>query len=511
MTHTAAVRSIILLGIAAGILAGGCQPGSPRQPAQQEPAPEAAEPAPRAEAPKKIVPDEGALRCTETPAPAGTGTPHAMKPPAAPDAAEPEDLIQKRSTAEGKENEPAFTDQEENGQLVLERGRVKIFRLARGGYRMFVNEEPFLIKGVIYNPTPIGKGYNYEFYNDPAKPWLTDGKLMEEMGINCVRVYCAGSDLEKTREFIRDMYEKFGIYTVLSDWIGLWEYPPPNYADPQFQKKTTDRILETVETLKDEEGLLMWVLGNENNYTFSGKIGFWTNEEIEALEEPCDKIFRKAEIYYSFVNDLAKKIKEIDPDHPVALSNGEESFLDIASREAPQIDILAIISYRGKRFGSLFRNVRNFYDKPVFLSEFGADSYDSLRKEPAPEIQAEYLLSQWESLYKNSVWSGNERGNVLGGIIFEWTDEWWKHNEGYEKDWNVHNPEAGWSEGAYYYDIRAENNMNMSEEWFGIVGIQREVKEGLNLREPKDAYFALQQEFTRPLVTRPLDPATPTE
>ena len=373
---------------------------------------------------------------------------------------------------------------------------IEIKSTKEGGYLLYVDEKPLLIKGVGYNPTPVGKGYDYDFFSDPNKPWLIDGKLMKEAGINCVRIYSAGKDLEKVREFIKDMYEKYGIYTLMSDWLGLWDYPRANYSDQNFKDMTMERILKVAEALKDQEGLLLWILGNENNYTFSGKIGFWTSEEIEKIAEPRQKQIRKAEIYYTFINDLAKEIKKIDPVHPVTLGNGEDGFLTVASGICKDIDALSIIIYRGKRFGNLFNNIRNSFDKPILLSEFGCDSYNADKDFEDQEIQSEFLLAQWEDLYSNTAFSGKNEGNALGGVIFEWSDEWWKYNESYEEDWPIHNKEADWSHGAYFYDIRAKDNLNMNEEWFGIVGLSEEIADGLNKRLPKKSYYALASYLT---------------
>jgi len=362
-----------------------------------------------------------------------------------------------------------------------------------GGYILYVDEEALLIKGVGYNPTPIGEGPDYDFFSNPNKPWLVDGKLMKEAGINCIRIYSPGKDLKKVKEFISDMYENFGIYTLMSDWLGLWDYPRANYSDQAFKDGTKNRILNVVKALKDEPGLLMWILGNENNYTFSGKIGFWTSSEIEKIDTPQQKQIRKAEIYYNFVNDLAKCIKKIDPIHLVTLGNGEDSFLTVASGICNNIDALSIIIYRGKRFGNLFSNIRNSFNKPILLSEFGCDSYNAYKNFEDQEIQSEFILSQWKDLYANTAFGGKKDGNVLGGVTFEWVDEWWKYNESYEEGWTIHNTEANWSHGAYFYDIRAKDNLNMNEEWFGLVGLSEEMIDGLNKRLPKKAYYALAQ------------------
>lgn len=374
--------------------------------------------------------------------------------------------------------------------------KIEIVQNKEKGYTLLVDKTPFLIRGVSYSPTPIGQGYKYNFFSDENKPWLVDGKLMKEAGINCVRIYSTGDDLEKVKQFIKDMYEKFGIYTAVSDWIGLWDWPRANYADQDFREKTKQRILKTAQALKDEDGFLIWILGNENNYTFSGKIGFWTSPEIEKIEKPYQKQIKKAKIYYSFIDEIAKEIKRINPAHLVALGNGDISFLNIASKICGNIDALAIITYRGKKFGNLFNGVRQTFDKPILLSEFGCDSYDAYKATEKQQTQADFLLSQWKNLYENTSFSANPKGNCVGGFIFEWNDEWWKHNEGYDKGWNIHDKEAGWSEGSYYFDIKAKDNLNMNEEWFGIVSLNPDIENGVNKRVPKKSFYALKDFFS---------------
>ncbi|MCK9615149.1 MAG: glycosyl hydrolase [Candidatus Omnitrophica bacterium] len=384
--------------------------------------------------------------------------------------------------------------------LFAEASKVAIKTTEEGGYYLTVDNKPFLIKGIIYNPTPICKGYDYEFFTDTNKQWLIDGKLMKDAGINCVRIYSTGEDLDKVKAFINEMYTKFGIYTIVSDWLGLWSYPGVNYADAQFQKNTKERILKITEALKGEKGLLLWVLGNENSYTFSGKICFWTCPEIDKIKELRKQIEKRAQIYYTFVDELAAEIKKIDPNHPVALGNGEESFLDIASKVCDDIDILAIISYRGKKFGNLFNHIKSYFNKPIFISEFGADSYDAYLEKEAEDTQSEYIISQWNNLFEHTVFSKNTQGNCLGGTLFEWSDEWWKHDEGYTPNWCIHNTEAGWSNGSYYFDIKAKNNgLNMNEEWFGIVALSdKKIKAtDVDQRIPKKSYYALKDFLNR--------------
>jgi hypothetical protein len=82
--------------------------------------------------------------------------------------------------------------------------------------------------------------------------------------------------------------------------------------------------------------------------------------------------------------------------------------------------------------------------------------------------------------------------------MFEWTDEWWKHNENDAEGWKTHDTESNWSNGSYYFDIQAPNNMNMNEEWFGIVALSEEMVDGLNKRLPRKAYYAVREFWKNP-------------
>ena len=370
--------------------------------------------------------------------------------------------------------------------------KVYIQSLKNGHFRLIVNKKPFIIKGVVYNPIPIGQNYDYDWWSDENRPWMIDGKLMKEMGVNAVRFYQPGKNPEAVKKVIDDLYKNFGIYTIMGHWLGFWNYPCPFYGDKDFREKIKEEILEMVKLYKDQEGLLFWVLGNENNYSFSGQVNPWSNEEIDKEPDPYKQKILRAKIYYSFVNELAKEIKKIDPNHPVALGNGELLGLDIANQYCPDIDIVACIIYRGKTFGNLFNSLKATFNRPIFLSEFGADSYDAYKDKEDQNMQALFLECQWQQIYQNL--AGKEgAGNCIGGTVFEWSDEWWKHNEYDSSGWAIHDTSAGWSNPSYYFDIQAKDNKNMNEEWFGIVALSEEKIDGLNRRIPRKSYYVLKQ------------------
>ncbi len=255
-----------------------------------------------------------------------------------------------------------------------------------------------------------------------------------------------------------------------------------------------------VSLYKDEPGLLLWVLGNENNYSCMGQLNPWSSEEINKETDPAKQRVLRAKIYYSFVNDIAKAVHRIDKNHPVALGNGELVGLDIASTVCPDIDLVACIIYRGKTFGNIFKYLKATFDKPILLSEFGADAYDAYLKKEDQNMQAFFLESQWRQIYENIANNKKGAGNCLGGAIFEWSDEWWKHNESDPSTWDIHDTESNWSNGSYYFDIRVKDNKNMNEEWFGLVALSQDLENGINKRSPRKAYYVIREFWKNPTV-----------
>jgi hypothetical protein len=110
-------------------------------------------------------------------------------------------------------------------------------------------------------------------------------------------------------------------------------------------------------------------------------------------------------------------------------------------------------------------------DKPMFVSEYGADAYNSTTGEYDPDSQA---LAVGEL-------AGELRaagGGVLGGTLFEWADEWWKVGGGSLDVQEV----GGMAPGGGPYPDGTFN-----EEWWGIVDIDR---------SPRPAFESLEAAFT---------------
>jgi len=370
--------------------------------------------------------------------------------------------------------------------------KVYIKTISGNRFKLIVNNSPYVIKGMVYSPVPIGENHTYDFWSDSRKPHMVDGKLMKDAGINTIRVYQPGKYVKDTKETMRDLYNIFGIRVAMGHWLGFWENP--NYADSVFREKIKEDVLDMVRIYKDEKGILLWILGNENNTSFSygpQSTNLWTTDEIEQLTDPFLKRRARAKFYYSFVNEVAKEIHKIDKFHPVVLANAELADIDVAGEITPDIDILGCSIYRGKSFGSFFREAQKKINKPILITEFGCDRYDAFLEKEDQDIQAEFIEAEVKEVDKNT-FSGTGAGNSIGCFVFEWTDEWWKLEENDAARWSIHDTAASWSNGAYYFDIKSPQNININEEWWGVCSLKKRSK-GLDEREPTRAYFKIKE------------------
>jgi len=372
------------------------------------------------------------------------------------------------------------------------KGRVRVIQYETGDWQLMVDNKPYIIKGITYAPTKVGQSpddatmtnWMYDDFNqngkidgpyeafvdknknnlqDSNEPAVGDFKLMRDMGVNTIRVY--HQPFEVNKELFRDLYETYGIRVIMGDFLGKYALgsgapwnPGTDYNNEEHKKNMLDSVTKMVEEFKDEPYILFWLLGNENVYGVA----------CNADKDP--------DTFFKFANEVAKQIKLLDPEHPVAICSGDILYLDKFGKDAPDIDIFGTNAYRGDYgFGFLWRQVKNETDRPVFITEFGCPAYaEGKSDEEAEALQAEYLQNSWEDIEENKAFNAGA-GNSLGGVVFEWLDEWWK---AYEP--GKHDTKGLW--------IGPFPDGFMHEEWLGTCG-QGDGKLSPFLRQLRKSYY----------------------
>jgi len=374
-------------------------------------------------------------------------------------------------------------------------GQVRFVKYESGHWQLLVDNQPFFIKGMSYMPSKVGQSpdngtltdwmkedddhdgivdapyqswidKNGNHKRDADEPVVGDFALMKDMGVNALRIYYQTS-LQTDKAFLEKMYKEYGFKVAMSNFLGKYAIGSgaswtegTDYENPVHQKKMMDYVKEMVMAFKDEPYTLMWILGNENNY------GVASNAD------------KKPIAYYKFVNEVARMIKSIDPNHPVAICNGDTLFLDKFGKYDPDVDAFGANVYRGDYgFGSFWSQVAELADKPAFITEYGAPAWGGAGKdlEQGEQAQADYHKGNWLDILNNSAGYQDGSGNSVGGMAFEWLDEWWKD---YSPAFHDTKADAvGPFPGGYYF-----------EEWFGMMG-QGDGSQSPYLREPRKVYY----------------------
>jgi len=275
------------------------------------------------------------------------------------------------------------------------------------------------MKAICWGPTNKGQYNNPDYYGNVNR----DAELMKIAGINVVRTYGTLSDKR-----VLDTLWSHGIWAVPT----VYSY---GGSDPRD-------VIAHVNAVKDHPAILMWVIGNEWNYNgiYSG-LTLW--ESVRKL------------------NDAAKFIKQNDNEHPVSTIFGEVPPAEVL-KAMPDIDIWGLNSYRGISHGNLFDTFAKRSNLPFYLGEYGADAHNANGAFEDEVSQGKATEQLTREINDRSAAIG---GDVLGGFLFEFNDEWWKDSTG-KGPW-VHDVGGIAPGGGPYPD------MTFNEEFWGIVDIDR--------------------------------------
>ena len=148
------------------------------------------------------------------------------------------------------------------------------------GYKLIVDGKDFLIKGMNWDYFPIGTNYTYSLWEQPdatiKEVLKSEMTMLNKIGVNTLRVYTG-----IPKKWIAYIYENYGIYTMLNHSFGrygltlgdVW-FENTEYDDPRVKKLLLRETTQLAQEYKNTPGLLLYLLGNENNYSL-----FWKSDE----------------------------------------------------------------------------------------------------------------------------------------------------------------------------------------------------------------------------------------
>lgn len=357
------------------------------------------------------------------------------------------------------------------------------------GWKIKVGQQDFFIKGAVWDPTPKGRDHTYDLWTLPdnfvQQALDSDLAMMKKAGINALR-----SSRPIPAKWVTYIYDRFGIMTVINPTLGRWGitidgnwYASTDYSDVQTREILIKDALELVAKYKNVSGVLMFAFGNENNYGLSAQFSETKDISTEA------KIYKQAESLYSLLGDVIRKAKQIDSNRLITIINGDIQHLDLIAEHCHGLDLIGTSVFRGKSFGNIWEKIGTNSTLPVAIMALGSDAFDARNLIEDQLSQAIYLKHQWSEIYKNS-YGHSQKGNSLGGFVYEWRDQWWKDRQAGEL--YLQDNGASSANAAYTFDFSHGQN-NINEEWFGITRIGDLGPGGIYESKPKVAYDILSE------------------
>jgi|GEM_PF-1195338 len=345
------------------------------------------------------------------------------------------------------------------------------------GRQILKDGQPFTIKGVCYNPTPIGengsRAPNGDYFTSGYSAfWDRDLPQLRAMGANVLRVYGWAPTADHTA-FLNRCYNNgdHPLYVLVNYWVN----PATDWTNATAVKAIASNFTNIETRLGTHPAVLGLIVGNEVN---SQNSNGW-----------------KAE-FWSAMNSVAGSIHAINGKRLVSIAITDAlDHLAWADPTMTNINFWCMQIYRGTSFGSFFGDFAARSGRPVVISEYGLDAYDAGAKAPYPNngaFAADAVTNLWLEIAKSA-------SVCAGGCLFEYCDEWFRAPGGTD---TTQDPGGWYAPG--FPDGQAD------EEWWGLFSIAKNGT-GLNVLTPRASYYELSAVWNSvpPPVVPPVVPATP--
>lgn len=169
-----------------------------------------------------------------------------------------------------------------------------------------------------------------------------------------------------------------------------------DYDDEEAVARQLEYARQEIIRYKDHPALLLWIIGNELNHSY-------TNPRV-----------------FDAINDISRMIHAVDGNHPTttALTGFSAEMLAVMETRAPDLDFLSFQLYAG--LDELPQRIRETgYSKPFMITEWGATGHWEVARTPwgAPvEMNSSEKAQLFLQRYENVI--AANPGQIIGSYVF---------------------------------------------------------------------------------------------
>jgi hypothetical protein len=213
-----------------------------------------------------------------------------------------------------------------------------------------------------------------------------------EYGANSIRTWGVDEAIG-----ILDSAHARGLSVLFGLWVGV-ERQGFDYSDAKAVQAQLEGFTEVVKKYKDHPAILMWGIGNEADLFYSD--------------------FR----VWNAINDIAKMIHELDPNHPtMTVTAGlDVAEVQLIKERAPHIDVYGINTYA--QLIGIDEELRAFgWDRPYVIAEWGPSGHWEVEKTDWG-VPIEQTSSEKAVVYRERYLEGIARDPemCIGSYVFLW-------------------------------------------------------------------------------------------
>ncbi len=249
--------------------------------------------------------------------------------------------------------------------------KVEIRKADDGNWQLYRAGEPYYIKGA-GGSTQLDK--------------------LVSIGGNSIRTWST----DNAREVLDAAHAK-GLTVMMGLWV-QHERHGFDYNDKEKVRLQLEAFTQVVKELKDHPALLLWGVGNEVDL-------FYKNTSV-----------------WDAVNDIAKMIHEVDPNHPTCTVTAglDPEEVRLIQAKAPHIDIYGINTYGD--LGKVKEGIRKAgWQGPYIISEWGPNGHWEVSKTawgaPVEQTSTEKANS-YEERYTQFI--AGDKEMCIGSYVFLW-------------------------------------------------------------------------------------------
>jgi beta-glucuronidase len=295
-------------------------------------------------------------------------------------------------SGEGNLSEIKLTLLQGNNAIDCVQGKFGFRTIETRGRDIFVNGETFRILGASFHEQHPAFGNSV-----PGWQWLNDLKLLKHCGLNAVRA----AHYPYSQEFY-DVCDSEGIVCIAE--LPCWQFNKRHFESASILKHCTEYAETMIRQLGNHPSIISWCIQNESK-TFEPEAANFFAE--------INTVFKK--------NDPSRFTLTAEspetPEHLAVIKKVKGSPCGEVPATSKLIDVFGINDYSGwygeksSYFPQLLDHVAaQVNDKPVIVSEFGAEASSGMRSLSMPyyseDFQAELLCRHIREILRRDFIAG---------------------------------------------------------------------------------------------------------